>query len=533
MKENGMTKFLVAVVTFLVLGVEAAQTITNVSVGPPGGKQGDPAYVAFRKLNTNDTFLQRQISALPFSTNAITTNTTAGAISVIKSNAVYLLTSVPPTTDVPQYVGQIGVFAYGSPTYTMYFYRAYGTSAGQWTPNESSDFKLPGNFGTLAGFNSVGNQWDFAVNVDPQNYTNLNLTTDADGVWTGWNANQFKYTQIGLFGCYTNGLGIPQRDHGNWVALGVGNAHAGTLIVQGGVTNFFPDEGLQGIGFIVMADSQHAFTIGSTGDTIGSTNRVQQQTTWDFDNRKTHFLFQIKDVPSFTNTASKDAMTVDHKHGHVTVMSNMFAGQIQGSNFAVIGTVPAGAVGPPYVTPTESSTNIGFFNYLNTVFDTSAQTAAGVAGSFAFDGGGAGKYRFGMYQRFGQYPSLVHASGAPFQIGRLDVDDVNRRNGVVTYELVIDPSGNQTNSGAITVALGVGSYATTASASLVATGWTNTMGINATAYVTATAVSFVIKNRANTTLYTSPTLTATIPVHLQPGWAVSAASGLAGTALPD
>ncbi len=79
---------------------------------------------------------------------------------------------------------------------------------------------------------------------------------------------------------------------------------------------------------------------------------------------------------------------------------------------------------------------------------------------------------------------------------------------------------------------GLASFSTTAGVSIAATGWTNTFSGNATVYVTATAVAWVIKNRANATIYTSPTLTATVSVNLQPGWAVTAASGLAGTALP-
>ncbi len=88
-------------------------------------------------------------------------------------------------------------------------------------------------------------------------------------------------------------------------------------------------------------------------------------------------------------------------------------------------------------------------------------------------------------------------------------------------------------SGSITATNGFSSYSTTAGVALTATGLTNALGINGTAYVTATAVAFTIKNRANATIYTSPTLTTTVSVHLQPGWSVNAASGLSGTLLPD
>jgi hypothetical protein len=83
-----------------------------------------------------------------------------------------------------------------------------------------------------------------------------------------------------------------------------------------------------------------------------------------------------------------------------------------------------------------------------------------------------------------------------------------------------------------TTSTGVGSYSTITTNAIGVTGYTNATTINQTAYVTATAVAITIKNRTGATLYVSPTLTATLPVTLQPGWAITAASGLAGTVLP-
>jgi len=92
---------------------------------------------------------------------------------------------------------------------------------------------------------------------------------------------------------------------------------------------------------------------------------------------------------------------------------------------------------------------------------------------------------------------------------------------------------NTITTGFSQVTNGTASFATTTAVAITATGWTNIWSTNnATVYVTATAVAWTIKNRANATIYTSPTLTATVPVTLQPGWSVNAASGLAGTALP-
>lgn len=79
---------------------------------------------------------------------------------------------------------------------------------------------------------------------------------------------------------------------------------------------------------------------------------------------------------------------------------------------------------------------------------------------------------------------------------------------------------------------GYASFSTAGTNQIGTTGYTNNGVINQIVYVSATAVSFTVKDRSGTVLYTSPTLTATVNVSLQPGWAINAASGLAGTAVP-
>lgn len=98
---------------------------------------------------------------------------------------------------------------------------------------------------------------------------------------------------------------------------------------------------------------------------------------------------------------------------------------------------------------------------------------------------------------------------------------------------ILDVIGNSGTSGTNFCTNGYASFATDTAVTIAATGWTNVMAKSANVYVSSVAVSWIIKNRANATIYTSPTLTTTIPVHLQPGWSVSAASGLSGTALPE
>lgn len=89
-----------------------------------------------------------------------------------------------------------------------------------------------------------------------------------------------------------------------------------------------------------------------------------------------------------------------------------------------------------------------------------------------------------------------------------------------------------TNATYISSLNGFASYSTLATNAVTPTGWTNTAGVNVSGYITATAVSFTINDRSGAVLYTSPTLTATLPVSLQNGWSLRAASGLVGTILP-
>lgn len=87
------------------------------------------------------------------------------------------------------------------------------------------------------------------------------------------------------------------------------------------------------------------------------------------------------------------------------------------------------------------------------------------------------------------------------------------------------------SSTTITATNGFASYAVAATNTLAATGITNTSSINRQVMVTATATSYQIKNSAGTVVAITPTLTSTLVWTLQPGGAVTAASGLAGNLL--
>jgi len=79
---------------------------------------------------------------------------------------------------------------------------------------------------------------------------------------------------------------------------------------------------------------------------------------------------------------------------------------------------------------------------------------------------------------------------------------------------------------------GVATLSSDATNAITATGVTNTASIDRQAFVTATATAFTVNDRSGAVIYTSPTLTATLNIRLQPGWSVRAASGLVGTVIP-
>jgi hypothetical protein len=79
---------------------------------------------------------------------------------------------------------------------------------------------------------------------------------------------------------------------------------------------------------------------------------------------------------------------------------------------------------------------------------------------------------------------------------------------------------------------GFASYSTLATNAVGGSGYTNNQVINQVVYLNGTAVAVTQKNRSGTTIVPATTFTGTMTVLLQPGWAVTAASGLTGTAVP-
>lgn len=80
---------------------------------------------------------------------------------------------------------------------------------------------------------------------------------------------------------------------------------------------------------------------------------------------------------------------------------------------------------------------------------------------------------------------------------------------------------------------GAASKAINATVAIVGTGATNSMGVNATAYVICTATTFTNFNNAGTAVLTNTTATFNNQMfNLQPGGFIKAASGLSGTLVP-
>lgn len=87
--------------------------------------------------------------------------------------------------------------------------------------------------------------------------------------------------------------------------------------------------------------------------------------------------------------------------------------------------------------------------------------------------------------------------------------------------------------GVLTATNGLGTLATTTPVAITATGITNSMGITACAYVSASAVTFTNFNGSGTAVLTNTALTANNALFiLQPGGSIKAASGLSGNLIP-
>ena len=79
----------------------------------------------------------------------------------------------------------------------------------------------------------------------------------------------------------------------------------------------------------------------------------------------------------------------------------------------------------------------------------------------------------------------------------------------------------------------VASFSSITAVSIAATGWTNVWSTNnANVRVTGGGQTITVKNSAHTTVDTLATFTGTVVIPIQPGWGISAASGLSGKAWP-
>lgn len=106
-------------------------------------------------------------------------------------------------------------------------------------------------------------------------------------------------------------------------------------------------------------------------------------------------------------------------------------------------------------------------------------------------------------------------------------------NGRLRFVNADDSAGSSGEFLSLTATNGFASYTTAATNTVAATGWTNTFGVNAKVRITGTAVAVTIKAADESVLdsYTLGTADTVVEL-LQPLQAITAASGLVGTAKP-
>lgn len=215
-----------------------------------------------------------------------------------------------------------------------------------------------------------------------------------------------------------------------------------------------------------------------------------------------------------------DASTTNWTGGFPQLLVDTNQTAVASSNFAVMGSFSFGVPGDGF----------GDIHWYNSSQFLQIGRARAIKVAI---GDGSGNDVAGFGAGSGLSPDGNYISKYGFAIGRTGVALQAGLSSSGVASNMFECYGNSTTEGTNWSRNGFASLATDTAITIAATGWTNILNKDATVYVSATAVSWIIKNRANATIYTSPTLTATVSVHLQTGWSVSAASGLAGTALPE
>ena len=165
-----------------------------------------------------------------------------------------------------------------------------------------------------------------------------------------------------------------------------------------------------------------------------------------------------------------------------------------------------------------------------------------VAGNFAGSfqsitaGNDAGLFIISAGQNlYGNGADLTNINGANITAGT--IPDVVLSANVELLNAVQTNTGAKTFSGGLSaskiVANGFASTAANPTLAIAGTGVTNTLGVNADAYVTCIAATFTIFNNAGTAVLTNFAATCNNQMfHLQPGGSIQAAGGLSGTLVP-
>lgn len=162
---------------------------------------------------------------------------------------------------------------------------------------------------------------------------------------------------------------------------------------------------------------------------------------------------------------------------------------------------------------------------LRQLIDSSGITSFSWELRIAFDASAAASVRYGdrILTAADENDSLDWENRKAFDSNQDDSLDWNNRT-------TSGPWAFTGASGALTN--GIATYSATATNNIAATGITNTSTFNRHAMLTVTASAFAIKNYEGTIIYNSAAaLTTILSIPLQPGGAITGASGLSGTLL--
>ena len=190
-----------------------------------------------------------------------------------------------------------------------------------------------------------------------------------------------------------------------------------------------------------------------------------------------------------------------------------------------------------YTTPTANYTNVAWLyspNSMN-IFDTVPRIVGSIGNDGAImvmghdDGfGNSGRIYVGGTTNVFSITEGNDTSGSAFLVGSA-FGGVKLR---IYDSAVVDPFDILSN-GVTFAKFGLGSTSSQTPIAITATGITNSWTNNGTAFLTDSGTTYIVNNNAGTPMFTNTTPTVVgLPVPLQPGGSITAASGLSGRLVP-